>query len=125
MLINKRNNNQYAEMALLFPAGRSSGLHKNRTTTVDMLYRSIDNVLRDFEKVQISTATAKILPLKVMLQVNTLVPKLTVRFKTMTVGDIYTNTITHNQLSVRQKNLKSDPGNTIITLLYLLKIYKK
>ena len=28
-------------------------------------------------------------------------------------------------IHLRQKNLKSDPGNTIITLLYLFKIYKK
>jgi hypothetical protein len=76
MLISKRNNNQYVEMALLFPASRSSGLHKHRTTTVDMLYRATDNVPRDFEKVQIPTATAKTLPLKIILQVTSSVPKL-------------------------------------------------
>ena len=100
MLINKRNHSQNVEMALLFPASRASGMFKQRTTTVDMIYRSIDNVPRNFEDVEITTTTARILPLKMVLQVTPLVPKLPVRVKTMTVGDIYTNDTLNSQLKV-------------------------
>lgn len=88
-------------MRLLFPASRSSGIYKQQTTTVDMIYRSIDNISRNFEDVKITTTTtAKILPLKVVLRVTFLVPKLSVRVKSMTVGDIYTNDPLTTQLEV-------------------------
>lgn len=88
-------------MRLLFPASRSSGIYKQQTTTVDMIYRSIDNISRNFEDVKITTTTtAKILPLKVVLRVTFLVPKLSVRVKSMTVVDIYTNYPLTTQLEV-------------------------
>lgn len=106
-------------MALLFPASRSSGIHKQRTTTVDMIYRSIDNVPRNFEDVEITTTTtAKIFPLKIVSQVTSLAPKLFVRVKSMTVGDIYTNDPLTTQLeAIPIRNIEQSHRQTSKKLL--------
>ncbi|CEP09128.1 hypothetical protein [Parasitella parasitica] len=48
---------------LLFPCSRSQGLKKQRTGTLDMLYRAVDLLPRSFAQTQINTATAMVLPL--------------------------------------------------------------
>ncbi|KAK4513850.1 uncharacterized protein ATC70_005856 [Mucor velutinosus] len=62
-----RNVNGYPhhQIPLLFPsARRTKGLKKQRTGTVDMLYRAVDYLPKSFDAAPINTATAMTLPLQ-------------------------------------------------------------
>jgi hypothetical protein len=62
--INNRNSSRHYLIPLLFPATRSSGLPKGRTSTIDILYAALDCIPRNFESVIITPSTALALPLQ-------------------------------------------------------------
>jgi len=57
------NQCQYHQFPLLFPSSRYQGLLKQRTGTVDMLYRAVDSLPRTFGAARLNTATAMVLSL--------------------------------------------------------------
>ncbi|KAK4519269.1 uncharacterized protein ATC70_009501 [Mucor velutinosus] len=84
------NNCQFHQIPLLFPSSRSQGLLKQRTGTVDMIYRAVDYLPRSFGSARINTATAMALP----LQAAVFVPPsssfvLPLRVKEMMVADVF------------------------------------
>jgi hypothetical protein len=88
-----RNVNGYShhQIPLLFPsARRAKGLRKQRTGTVDMLYRTVDYLPKSFDEARINTATAMVLPLQAAFYVppssTLLVP---LRVQEMMVSDVF------------------------------------
>lgn len=84
------NNCQYHQIPLLFPVSRTQGLEKQRTGTVDMLYRAVDYLPRTFDKARINPATAMVLPLQAVFYVppsSTL--KVPHKIKQMVVSDVF------------------------------------
>ncbi|KAF1803102.1 hypothetical protein FB192DRAFT_1456330 [Mucor lusitanicus] len=88
-----RNINGYShhQIPLLFPVTRrNKGLKRQRTGTVDMLYRAADYLPKTFGAAQLNTSTAMALPLQVAFYVapsSTLV--LPLRVKEMMVSDVF------------------------------------
>ncbi|KAK4518737.1 uncharacterized protein ATC70_008959 [Mucor velutinosus] len=88
-----RNVNGYPhhQIPLLFPsARRTKGLKKQRTGTVDMLYRTVDYLPKLFDAAPINSATAMALPLQAAFYVppsSSLVVPLKV--KEMMVSDVF------------------------------------
>lgn len=84
------NQRQYHQIPLLFPCTRTQGLLKQRTGTLDMLYKAMDYIPRSFDGARINTATAMILPLQAAFYVppsSTLaVPH---KVKQMMVSDVF------------------------------------
>jgi hypothetical protein len=89
MLVNKQNQSAHAQLPLLFPATRSTGLSKLRTNTVTMLCKSADRIHRDFDNVHLNIQTAMILPIRAVLQPSTTNVKLPIKAAQMQVGDLY------------------------------------
>ncbi|CEP17652.1 hypothetical protein [Parasitella parasitica] len=57
------NNCQFHHLPMLFPVSRTQGLKKQRTGTLEMLYRAADLLPRSFDLATINPATAMSLPL--------------------------------------------------------------
>ena len=83
-------NCHYHQIPLLFPSSRSQGLMKQRTGTVDLLYRAVDYLPRSFGSARINTATAMVLPLPAAIFVppgsSFVLPH---RVKEMMVADVF------------------------------------
>ncbi|KAK4513897.1 NADH:ubiquinone oxidoreductase [Mucor velutinosus] len=75
MLVNKQNQNAYVQVAVLFPLTRTTGLTKQRTNAVTVIYKSVDRLKRINEPVHLDIATALILPVKVIRQLSVTVSK--------------------------------------------------
>lgn len=65
------NQSQYHQIPLLFPCSRTQGLRKQRTGTIDMLYKAMDYTPCIFQAAQINPATALVLPLQAVFYVPT------------------------------------------------------
>ncbi|KAK4515764.1 uncharacterized protein ATC70_010717 [Mucor velutinosus] len=68
MLVNKQNQSAHVQVPLLFPLTRTTGLTKQRTNMVTMIYKSVDRLKRIHEPVHLNIATALILPVKAIQQ---------------------------------------------------------
>jgi hypothetical protein len=83
-------NCQYHQLPLLFPSSRFQGLLKQRTGTVDLLYRAMDYLPKSYGSARINTATAMVLPLQAAIYVP---PSSTFvmphRVKEMMVADVF------------------------------------
>ncbi|KAK4517578.1 COP9 signalosome complex subunit 2 [Mucor velutinosus] len=75
MLVNKQNQSAHEQVPLLFPLTRTTGLTKQRTNTVTMIYKSVDCLKRINEPVHLNIATALILPAKAILRPSATVSK--------------------------------------------------
>ncbi|KAK4518914.1 uncharacterized protein ATC70_009140 [Mucor velutinosus] len=89
MLVNKQNQSAHVQVPLLFPLTRTTGLTKQRTNTVTMIYKSVDRLKRINEPVHLNIATASILPVKAILQPSATVSKMPIRATQLQVKDLY------------------------------------
>lgn len=78
------------QLPLLLPLARKQLTRKQRVITIDMLYRAIDMLPRDYGSVTINHATGLILPLATILYlVSTSSYKLPQNLKAMAVSDVF------------------------------------
>ncbi|KAK4510569.1 uncharacterized protein ATC70_005000 [Mucor velutinosus] len=89
MLVNKQNQSAHVQVPLLFPLTRTTGLTKQRTNTVTMIYKSVDRLKRIHKPVHLNIATALILPVKAILQPSVTVSKMPIRATQLQVKDLY------------------------------------
>lgn len=88
--ITNHNGVKPPQLTLLLPLARKHLTGERRVTTIDMLYRAIYMLPRDYDSVTINHATGLILPLATILYlVSTSSYKLPQNLKAMAVSDVF------------------------------------
>ncbi|KAG1123853.1 hypothetical protein G6F42_010167 [Rhizopus arrhizus] len=92
--VKHHNRTDYHQIPLLFPTTRRTFTSKNRISTIDILYRCIDALPRNYDSVAINHPTGLTLPLLAVLYKRPsslfVVPS---KMKDMTVADVFTYNI--------------------------------
>ncbi|CEP09836.1 hypothetical protein, partial, partial [Parasitella parasitica] len=106
--INNINHSSHHQVPLLLPTTRRIFLRRTRMATIDIIYKSIDLLPRNFDSVRISHATSLQLPLQAVLYVS---PHSTFRLPTklreMKVLDVFQHNTDHHFLHWKDT---SDPS---------------
>ena len=88
--INNHNRSTYHQLPLLIPTARRTFISGRRTGTIDMLYRSVDLLPRDYDHAAINHATGLALPLRTILYTTaSSTYKYPTKFQSMTVADVF------------------------------------
>ncbi|CEP13066.1 hypothetical protein, partial, partial [Parasitella parasitica] len=88
--ISNHNNSEHHQLPLLLPVARKQLTRAGRVSTITMLYKSIDMLPRDFDRVTISPHTGLILPLPTIIYTtNPTLHKLPRKFYSMFVSDVF------------------------------------
>ncbi|KAI8636625.1 hypothetical protein BD408DRAFT_355313, partial [Parasitella parasitica] len=88
--VNNVNRSRHHQIPLLLPSSRRSFTRKGRVATIDILYRSIDSIPRNYDSVQINHSTALHLPLQTVLFTRPHSPfRIPPKIKDMTVSDVF------------------------------------
>ncbi|KAI8647286.1 hypothetical protein BD408DRAFT_408930 [Parasitella parasitica] len=90
MHINNQHQTEFHQLPLLLPTARRSFTKIRRTSTIDMLYRSMDMLPRDYDLVSINYATGFKLSLQsILYTISTSSYKLPKKFASLSIGDVF------------------------------------
>ncbi|CEP07633.1 hypothetical protein, partial, partial [Parasitella parasitica] len=88
--INNHNRITYHQLPLLIPTVRRMFTKNLQTNTIDMLYRSVDLLPRDYDLAAINHATGLSLPLRAILYTTaSSTYKYPAKFQSMAVADVF------------------------------------
>ncbi|EPB81367.1 hypothetical protein HMPREF1544_11916 [Mucor circinelloides 1006PhL] len=106
--INNHNRSSHHQFPLLFPVARQQFTKKRRVLSLDVMYRSIDMLPRNYDRVEINLPTGLTLPISAVIYPSPQsIIKLPRRARTMTVADVFQVHPTHHFLHWKSP---SDPS---------------